>query len=35
VISTGIKAVAVTSAVTGADDPRDAARRLKAKLKKD
>jgi thiamine-phosphate pyrophosphorylase len=35
VVSTGVKAIAVTSAVTGADDPREAARRLKAKLKKD
>ena len=32
VVATGIKAVAVSSAVCGADDPRAAAARLKAKL---
>ena len=32
VVSTGVRAVAVTSAVTQADDPRKAAERLKARL---
>jgi thiamine-phosphate pyrophosphorylase len=32
VLASGIKAIAVTAAVAGADDPRDAARRLKEKL---
>jgi thiamine-phosphate pyrophosphorylase len=32
VLAAGVRAVAVTAAVTGADDPADAARRLKAKL---
>lgn len=32
VISTGLRAIAVSSAVIGADDPRDAARRLKCRL---
>lgn len=32
VLSTGIRAIAVTSAVTGADDPREAARKLKSKF---
>jgi thiamine-phosphate pyrophosphorylase len=35
VLATGLKAVAVTAAVAGCDDPRSAATRLKAKLKKD
>src|SRR5206468_4847288 len=31
-LATGIRAIAVTAAVTAADDPREAARRLKQKL---
>lgn len=34
VLATGIRAVAVTAAVVGAEDPRDAARSLKEKLMK-
>jgi thiamine-phosphate pyrophosphorylase len=33
VISNGIRAIAVTAAITAADDPREAARRLKGKLR--
>jgi thiamine-phosphate pyrophosphorylase len=32
VLASGLKAIAVTAAVTGSDDPREAARRLKEKL---
>src|SRR5688572_14327459 len=35
VLATGIKAVAVTAAVAGCDDPKSAAAGLKAKLRKD